>query len=942
MPVRGVGLTHSSLTPGPCAQQGPSPAGQTSSERPLTIAGSYGSGHTGWVLDSRVRFALEDVSLAAHGGKGAGLARLTAAGFPVPDWFIIATDRYRDYVGANGLDQTISTALAGLDGTDPGALEAVSATIRNSFTSGTWPEAIWEEVLGPAGGWTATPLAVRSSATAEDLPEASFAGQQDTFLNVVGLDALRAAVVACFASLWTARAIGYRQRNAVDQAEVALAVVVQVMVPAETSGVLFTANPLTGQRAESVIDATFGLGEALVAGQVEPDHWVVDTATGRIRERRRGSKQAVTVATPGGGVRLVASETDQGICLTDTQVAELARLGARVAELFGSPQDIEWAYADGRLHLLQSRAITTLFPLPDFTPTARSPLAVWFSFGAVQGILDPLTPLGQDAIRLAFSGAARLFGRSVDPQANPYLRAAGERLWIRVDLVARSPLGRKVLARALPMVEPSIARILARLRDDPRLAPLAGRPGRAVFGPFGHFLRRVLPRVPKSLLDPVGQRHAFEAAAQRYLAGVRETEARASVIAEPQARLAARLAGLREQIGSALWVLLPRFAPIMGPGIAMTSRLNDLATKAGEPGLGLACLRGLDGNVTTAMDLDLWQVARTIQADAASRARFVDDDPDALALDYRDGTLPEAALAAIRSFLTEYGMRGLAELDLGRPRWAEDPTQVLATLRSYVRIDQAERAPDAVFAASQRASQEATDRLARLLAGPDARQARFLVSRIRGLMGARETPKFTIIRAMGILRDGLLASGADLLTIGALDRADDVFFLRLAELDQVWTRDPGHWRVLIATRRAVDAREQLRVQLPRVILSDGRTFYEGLGNTPDGALSGSPVSPGVAEGRVRVVSDPATETLSPGEILVCRATDPAWTPLFLAAAGLVTEVGGMMTHGSVVAREYGIPAVVGVHDATRRLTTGQYVRLDGTHGTIELLDDPGP
>ena len=272
-------------------------------------------------------------------------------------------------------------------------------------------------------------------------------------------------------------------------------------------------------------------------------------------------------------------------------------------------------------------------------------------------------------------------------------------------------------------------------------------------------------------------------------------------------------------------MLLPRFAPIMGPGVAMTSRLNHLAAKAGEPGLGLACLRALDGNVTTAMDLALWQVARTVQADGPSLARFVEDDPDQLAADYRAGILPGAAQAAIQSFLADYGMRGVAELDLGRSRWSEEPTQVLATLRSYVRIDQPEQAPDAVFAAGRRASRAATDRLARLLAGPEARQARFLVSRIRGMMGARETPKFTVIQAMGIIRAGLLASGADLVAAGILDRAEDVCFLRLAELDQVWTLDAGHWRRLIAARRAVDEREHRRAQLPRVILSDGRTFY---------------------------------------------------------------------------------------------------------------------
>ena len=490
------------------------------------------------------------------------------------------------------------------------------------------------------------------------------------------------------------------------------------------------------------------------------------------------------------------------------------------------------------------------------------------------------------------------------------------------------------------MIEPGTARILDLLADDPRCATLPGSPAGALFGPFGHFLRRVLPRVPRSLLDPVGQRHAFEAAAERYVAGVEAAETLASAVEEPRARLAARLTGLREHVGRALYVLLPRFAPIMGPGIAMISRLNDLAVKAGEPGLGLECLRGLDGNVTTAMDLGLWKVAQSIRADAPSLARFVNEEADALAHAYSSGVLPLAAQDSIRSFLADYGMRGLAEIDLGRPRWAEDPSQVMASLRSYVRIEQADRAPDVVFTDGQRAADAATERLAALLAGPEARQVRFLVSRIRGTMGARETPKFAIIRAMGIVRRGLLASGSDLVAAGVLERADDVCFLAAGR-----TRsgvDAGLRVLARGARRAAGGRRPRAATGPgpRVILSDGRTFDEGLGDSADGALSGSPVSPGIAEGRVRVVTDPATESLVPGEILLRWATDPAWTPLFLAAAGLVTEVGGMMTHGSVVAREYGIPAVVGVHDATRRLATGQHVRLDGTNGTIEVIDDP--
>jgi pyruvate,water dikinase len=369
----------------------------------------------------------------------------------------------------------------------------------------------------------------------------------------------------------------------------------------------------------------------------------------------------------------------------------------------------------------------------------------------------------------------------------------------------------------------------------------------------------------------------------------------------------------------------------------------------GGRSLALEVTRGLPNNVTTEMDLALWDVARAIGAEPGSRTRFEVSDAHVLAADLLERRLPRAALAPLERFLARYGMRGVGEIDLGRTRWREDPTPLIQAVRSYLRIEDPVQAPDAVFARGAASAEEALDRLCRELRARrggwiKARLARWAARRVRALAGLRESPKFAIVRVLGIVRETLLASGRELAAAGAIARADDIFFLRLGELHALvggGEDTPTHaLQEIIAARRERYTREMLRRQIPRLMLSDGQAFYEGMA-APEGAgegvLVGSPVSPGVAEGAVRVILDPRGATLAPGEILVCPGTDPAWTPLFLVAGGLVTEVGGLMTHGAVVAREYGIPAVVGVTGATTRLVTGQRVRVDGTSGRVTVL-----
>jgi len=866
--------------------------------------------------------------LASCGGKGMNLTRLVASGFQVPPGFVLVTDAYRQFVAAHGLDAVVADACAQLDASDADALEITSRQIRAAFEANPVPGEIVDAVCT---AWSKTfevgsAVAVRSSATAEDLPDLSFAGQQDTFLNVLGIDEALKAVVKCWSSLWTARAIGYRLRNGIGD-DVALAVIIQAMAPAKVAGVMFTANPLTGARDEVVIDATYGLGEALVSGQVEPDHFEV--RAGEVTATL-GAKAVATTPLPGGGVETV-ERTEHGVCLSDTQVKELAALGRRVAEAFGAPQDIEFALVDGRCQVLQSRPITSLYPVP---PGGRE--SIWFSFGAVQGLLAPITPLGCDALRYLCSGVASLVGKSLDG----VMESVGERLWLRIDKALRHPIGWRVLSRLLPNVEPSAAAIVQGLIDERGWESPRGRLTLGAMRGLARVARYVLPGVVPSLAWPEQRRRVATTATDRIVA-----DARARLEEASEQGIAERVRIARDLLRDLMPSLAGTLLSVMPTALGTLLVLRAMAAKAGPEAEALVfeTLRGVPGNVTTEMDLALWDVAKTIRDDAEALVVVRSEEPDELASRFVTGKLPGSSQAAVAGFLKRYGMRGIGEIDLGQRRWREAPVDVLRTIKSYVELPK-DQTPDRVFSRGAATALDAGRKLERQLAPGRGlrtswrrRRVRFIVDRMRRLIGLRETPKFTIIRVFGEVRETLLACGGDLVAAGLLERAEDIVYLHFDELERLATEPAGPWREVVAARREAAARETRRRQVPRVLLGDGRAFFEGTGGV--GTIQGSGVSPGVAEGRVRVVLDPSSAQLEPGEILVCPGTDPAWTPLFLAAGGLVTEVGGMITHGSVVAREYGIPAVVGVHEATTRLVTGQRIRLDGAAGTVEILDE---
>lgn len=906
--------------------------------------------------------------LARAGGKGANLGELLRAGLPVPPGFCILTDAYRAFVETNQLNEEIVRQCAAVDLTRSETLEAASEAIRARFEARAVPEelaravsAMYQE-LGRQTANQPASVAVRSSSTAEDLAEFSFAGQQDTYLNVVGEAALLLAVVRCWGSLWTARAIGYRARNGIPNEGVALAVVVQVMVPSEAAGVLFTVDPLTGRRADTVIDATLGLGEALVSGKVEPDHYVVDPAAGKILSRRLGAKAISIRGQARGGTETVAEQAHDRQALPDAAILELARLGRLAQEHFGGPQDVEWAWAGERLWLVQSRPVTSLFPLPEHR---RGPnyFMVLLNFGAVQGIMDPITPLGRDIFPYLFSAMGCLFGSQWTPQTQTVIYETGERLFIDFSGALRDSTGRRIVMTFLPAVEPGSMATILGLMNDPRIAVGAGHWSLRTRLHLMRILGPNVVRVMANLLFPAARlRHIFAKVDQT----IEDIQAeRARTVTDPASAI-----DFVERVSQNFPPRL--FLWLVGTvvsGQAAFQGLRRLVRRVPDGNrLALEGVRGLPNNVTTEMDLALWQTAQAIRQDPPGRAVFAARPADGLAADFLAKDLPPQTQAAIAKFVAKYGVRGVGEIDLGRRRWREDPTVVMQMLISYMQIDRPEAAPDVVFGRGGASAQKAVEELARLIRLEPGgwwktHLVRWLARRTHELAGLRELPKFTIIRVFWELRAALLEAGAVWVQKGWLDQAEDVVYLRIAELKQlaaeaekadagqsdgITTDNSGsdagaqaHWHRLVAERRTVFEREQRRRQAPRLVLGDGTTVYEGVGGAPEAGsqtLVGDPVSPGQVEGVVHVVLNPFGVQLAPGEILVCPGTDPAWTPLFLAAGGLVMEVGGLMTHGSVVAREYGIPAVVGVGHATTRLKTGQRVRVDGSSGRVTLLE----
>jgi pyruvate,water dikinase len=863
---------------------------------------------------------LDAHALPRVGGKAANLGELIGAGFPVPAGFAVTTVAYAEIAAGLELDGTLDDAQ-------------LAEQARATLLAAPLPESIADAIRRAyAALGSDAPVAVRSSATAEDLPWASFAGQQDTYLNVVGASAVLHAVRRCWASLWTDRAVSYRASNGIDHSAVQLAVVVQRMVEARVAGVLFTADPVTSTRTRTVIDASPGLGEAVVSGAVNPDHVVVEEDGNggvTVLEHRVGDKAVEVRPLPGGGTELVA-RADAGTqpCLTEDQVRDLVALGRRVEAHFGTPQDIEWAIdGHGALWLTQSRPITTLHPLPGATADG---LRVFFCFSLAQGLTRPLTPMGLSAFRVMASTVARIgFDLKVpDPVAGPpAFRVAGGRPFIDITGVLRSSIGREALPKLFDGMESRSAVVLRSLFDDPRLAVLPAsrwRVARRLLPMLARF--RVPVTVARAVVNPPAARRRIDRLGEQLRALPTAPD-----VTGPQ-----RLDQVVRVLSEVFPTVPSGVMPVAATGLGLLAVARRFAGEEFDEEAVHEVLRSLPHNTTTQMDLELWALATRIRADGDAAAALRGTAPDELALAYHDGGLPPALQAGLAEFLARHGYRAVAEIDLGIPRWSEDPTHVLGVLANYLRLEDPALAPDAMFARGALAADAAVSSVVtrvRRRSRVRAIAVRAALRRVRELGGLRETPKDYLVLLLVHARQQIAAVGEELADRGLLDAADDVFFLDLAEARSAL--DGADHRVIVAARREDYQRELRRRHVPRVLLSDGTEPEATAGSADlDGALAGTVASAGIVTAPARVVLDPVGAHLEPGEILVAPSTDPGWTPLFLTAGGLVMEMGGPNSHGAVVAREYGIPAVVGAAGATARISTGQLVTIDGAAGLV--------
>ena len=595
---------------------------------------------------------------ALAGGKGANLGELLRARLPVPPGFVVTTDAYRHFVAANSLQPQIERLAQASPPEDLTALTGAANAIGALFARAIMPPEVATAIREAYATLRGPPVAVRSSATAEDLPGASFAGQMETYLNVRGAEALLAAVCRCWASLWTARAISYRAKQGIAPAAVSLAVVVQELLAADAAGVLFTANPVNGRRDQTVIDGCWGLGEVLVSGQVTPDHWVVSARTGAVLEVHVARKEVMTARQETGTVtQPVPPALREKPVLDEAQVAALTDRGRRVAAHYGSPQDVEWALAQGRLYLVQARPITSLFPLPRPGPADAAGERVYVCANILQGLVEPITPMGLSAFRVLARGPADLLGVRVRPgEAPPALKVAAGRMFFDVTPLLHNRRARAAALRGSGAIDRQISSILRFLVErDP---DLTARPGRFPFRPPLRFFLRALGQFVFTVLFPDRARTRVLA---RTEAWVRALEARADALRGLDRRQRFLAEVLPTFLPAVVGLGLP---PLLGTGLGAVGLLQTrLQAWLGDATALQPVLRALPHNPTTEMDLALWDVSQRLK---------------------QEGVAPSAGHPAVAAFLARYGHRAAREIDLGVPRWKDDPTPILNVLRTYL------------------------------------------------------------------------------------------------------------------------------------------------------------------------------------------------------------------------------------------------------------------
>jgi rifampicin phosphotransferase len=851
---------------------------------------------------------IDQTHVALLGDKGVNLGELKRiVGIDVPFGFCVTTAAFKRVIASSLAIDDGLVRLAHVNPDDREALRASAADLREAIEAIPIPEdlatAIKEE-LAAADPHTA--YAVRSSATAEDLPTTSFAGQHDTFLNIVGSKSILEHVTRCWASLFTESAVTYRVRCGFDHRQVLMAVVVQKMVFPDVSGVLFTADPVSGNRKIVSVEASFGLGEAIVSGLVNADAFKVRDE--KVTERSIGSKQLAIEPLPAGGTQEFAVDPDRRgqLALTDVQVLELAQLGRRIEAHFHRPQDIEWCLVGGKFYFVQSRPITALFPIPVASDDAAH---VYVSVGHQQMMTGAMKPLGISMWQLTAAAP---------------MHTAGGRLFVDATNLLASPTNRDRVVETFLASDPLTGAALRTLVERDFIPLVAEE------GPVTPFLTPPDPiETDPTIVDDL---IATNQASVRTLQTNLESKTGLALIE-----------AIRDDIPEMKRILFdPCSRQVFMLAMEAAGWLNEhLEEWLGEKNIADVLTRSVPNNITSEMGLALLDVADAIRPypTVVAFLQRVEDDDFLDNLLYLEGG--RESHDAICAYLDVYGMRCVGEIDITRPRWAEQPSILLSAI--LANVENFEPGESARRFGRGQVEAEAKERevLERLRGLPDgeskAEATKQMIDRVRTFIGYREYPKYGMVSRYFAYKRVLMCEAKRLFHADVLLEAEDLFFLTLSEIEDVVRSQEVDSGLIRERKEAFEFFQSLTP--PRVLTSEGEvvagTYLRK--DIPEDALVGLPVSAGTIEGRARVVIDIEHADLEVGDILITTFTDPSWSPLFVMVAGLVTEVGGMMTHGAVIAREYGLPAVVGVVNATNLISDGQMIRVHGSDGYVELL-----
>ncbi|MGE7869240.1 phosphoenolpyruvate synthase [Bacillus paramycoides] len=858
---------------------------------------------------------IEKTQLSLVGGKGLHLGGLSnIQGIQVPEGFCVTTVGYEKAIEQNEAFQALLNQLTRLTIEDRDQIGEISKKIRETIMEVEIPSDVAEVVaryLSRFGNEHA--YAVRSSATAEDLPYASFAGQQDTYLNIIGKEAILQHVRKCWASLFTDRAVIYRMQNGFEHSQVSICVVVQRMVFPQASGILFTADPITSNRKVLSIDASFGLGEALVSGLVSADNYKVKE--GEIVDKMIATKKLAIYALKEGGTETKQIDpTQQKIqTLTEQQILQLAQIGRQIEAYFGCPQDIEWCLVDDTFYIVQSRPITTLYPIPEANDQENH---VYISVGHQQMMTDAMKPLGLSFFLLTTRAPMRKAGGRLFVDATQRLASLASREFLINTLGKSDPLIKDALTIVIERDD-----FIKLLPDDEKeksvgksMPPASSQPQ--------------IENDPAIVTDLIKN---SQASIEELKLNI-QTKSGVDV-----------LDFILEDIQQLRKVLFnPQSIAVIMAGMDASSWINEKMEQwLGEKNVADILSQSVQNNITSEMGLALLDVADVIRPypEVIEYLQHIEDDSflDEL-VKFKSG---EKARDAIYAFLNKYGMRCSGEIDITKTRWSEKPTTIIPMILNNMRDFEAGASKRKFEEGLQEALKKEEELLNRLPHVPDGVQkveeTKRMISLIRNFTGYREYPKYGMINRYFIYKQALLKEAEQLMQNSVIHEIEDIYYLTFEELHEVVRTNKLDYEVINKRKNEYKLYEKLTP--PRVITSDGEiiTGKYKRENLPAEAIVGLPVSSGVIEGRARVILNMEDANLEDGDILVTSFTDPGWTPLFVSIKGLVTEVGGLMTHGAVIAREYGLPAVVGVENATKLIKDGQRIRVHGTEGYIEIL-----